>query len=379
MKKKRYILFAICLVIFLSACTVPKPIPTDTVYNPPGTETQETTSETAPIFSQQHMAAVSVPSVTETLTSDDGTVLFQYTYQNMSLILQDPDVADKVIIDFLNRIDDTRSLADDTAKMAQTAYNDSDAWVPYLYHIIYNPTRIDHDVLSLFGSNVLYSGAFHPDRTCVSANYDLVTGDVLTLASIMSVSATTDDFCQLVLDGLSEMSEKNYLYENYSDTVKQRFMTDSSQDEAWYFSQSGLCFYFAPYEIAPYSSGVITIEIPYEKLSGLIHDAYFPAERDVAEGTIEITSFEKTDLSNFSQIAEVIESKDGRMYLAYTETAVQDVRIIFSDSASSYTIFAAYGLTPGDAVMIQTSDQSVNNMFVSFKSNGKTVTIPFIK
>lgn len=379
MFKKIYILFVMCIVCFLSACTSSEPLPTITESNPPITETQEIPTETTQAFSQQHMAAISVPATTESLTSSDGTILFQYTYQNISLILQDPEVADKVIIDFLNRIDSTRVLADETAQMAQAAYNSSDTWIPYLYHVIFNPTRIDHDVLSLFGTNVLYSGAFHPDRTCLSANYDLITGDVLTLASIMSISATTDDFCQLVLEGLSEMSEGNYLYNNYSDTVKQRFMTDASQDEAWYFSQSGLCFYFAPYEIAPYSSGVISVEIPYEKLSGLIHDAYFPAERDATEGTVNVIPFEQADLKTFSQIAEVMESKDGNMYLAYTDTSVQDIRIIVSNAANSYTIFAAYGLTPGDAIVVQANEETLSNMVIAYKSSGKSVTIPFAK
>ncbi len=297
----------------------------------------------------------------------------------MSLILQDPEVADKVIIDFLNRIDSTRSLAEETSQIAQKAYDGSDNWVPYLYHVTYNPTRIDHDVLSLFGTNVLYSGAFHPERTCISASYDLVTGDVLTLASIMDVSAAADDFCQLVLEGLSEMSEGDYLYENYADTVKERFMTDASQDEAWYFSQSGLCFYFAPYEIAPYSSGVISVEIPYEKLTGLIHDAYFPAERDASEGVVNVTAFEDAELTAFSQIAEIVESKDGKMYLAYTDASVQDVRIMVSDAASSYTIFAAYGLTPGDAIMVQASENTLENMVISYKSNNETIASPFIE
>ncbi len=378
MIKKTYILFAICLIVFLSGCTAAPVLPTT---DSPSTTpvTQEIPTETKEAFSQQHMAAVSVPAITENLTSADGTILFQYTYQNMSLILQDPEVADKVIIDFLNRIDSTRSLAEETSQIAQKAYDGSDNWVPYLYHVTYNPTRIDHDVLSLFGTNVLYSGAFHPERTCISASYDLVTGDVLTLASIMDVSAAADDFCQLVLEGLSEMSEGDYLYENYADTVKERFMTDASQDEAWYFSQSGLCFYFAPYEIAPYSSGVISVEIPYEKLTGLIHDAYFPAERDASEGVVNVTAFEDAELTAFSQIAEIVESKDGKMYLAYTDASVQDVRIMVSDAASSYTIFAAYGLTPGDAIMVQASENTLENMVISYKSNNETIASPFIE
>lgn len=378
MIKKTFVLF-FALIIFLAGCSYKQPL-AETTAEPTITQnTQPTLPESTETIYQQHMAAISVPAVTENLEAEDGTLLFQYTYQNMSLVLQDPDVAQKIIIDFLGRVDNTRKLADETAKLAQTSYDSSQNWIPYLYHVTYSPTRIDHSVLSLFGANALYSGAFHPDRTCISANYDLITGDVLTLASIMSATATADDFCELVLDGLTEMVEGNYLYENYADTVKQRFMTDTSQDEAWYFSQTGLCFFFAPYEIAPYSSGVISVELPYELLSGLLNDAYFPAERNSIAGTINTIPFENADLTQFSQIAEVIENPNGKMYLAYTDTAIQDVRIIISDVASSYTIFAAYGLTPGDAVMVQTSDETAKRMILSYKSSNDTITNSFIR
>ena len=54
---------------------------------------------------QAPMISVSVPITTETESAEDGTIIFKYSYQNISLILPDPDVADKIIIDFLNRID----------------------------------------------------------------------------------------------------------------------------------------------------------------------------------------------------------------------------------------------------------------------------------
>ena len=377
MIRKISVLIVICLMFVLMGCSNKIYTPSTTSESTFPTTTPLEPTETLPVISQQPLIAVSVPAITETLTSDKDVVLFKYTYQNMSLVLQDPEIADKVIIDYLNRMDATRKVAEDTAQLAKNAYNGKTNWTPYLYHVTYSPTRIDHGVLSFFGTNVLYAGGFHPDRTCISVSYDMMTGDVLTLASIMSASAKTDDFCRLVLDGLKEMSEGDYLYEDYATSVKQRFMTDASRDEGFYFTQTGLCFYFSPYEIAPYSSGVISVEIPYEKLGGLIYDAYFPAERDRSQGSIRIIPFEKADLTAFSQIAEVIENKDGKMYLGYTDESVQDVRIIVSDAASSFTIFAAYELSPGDAFMIQTTEDSLNRMVVSYKSKNQTNTVAF--
>ena len=377
MKKLFSVLLAVCMLLSLCACKKKDKGSSDNTTAPIGGT--EAPTYTQQIETDDTLVAVSVPAVTENTTDNNGTVLFQYTYQNMSLVLDKPQVADKIILDFLNRVDSTLTTAESTKEMAKSAYNGSSNWVPYLYHITYSPTRIDHKVLSLFGNNVVFSGAGHPERTCVSASYDLLTGDVLTLASIMNKNATVQQFLDLVLSGLKEMAEGDYLYDNYQTTVRNRFFdNDPAYDENWYFTQTGLCFYFAPYEIAPYSSGVITVEIPYEKLTNLVHEAYLPLSRNSTEGKIQVTPFENINLNQFSHIAELVTEKDANMYMLHTDKSVQDVRIIYADKSGNYTVFAAYNLIPGNGIMIQGSDELLKNMKVSYKSGNQTVTSPVI-
>ncbi len=377
MKKQISLLLAICLTTSLIGCGRFSKKPPQPTEDNATVETQNTPNINQPqIDTDTSMVAVSVPTVTVNTLGEDSAVLCQYTYQTMSMVHSNPDVADKIIIDFLNRVDSTSASANAIADMAKAVYNGNKNWVPYLYHITYSPTRIDHRVLSMFGNNVVFSGAGHPERTCVSASYDLRTGDVLTLAGIMSKDASTDAFYQLVLDGLSEMAEGDYLYENYAQTVKQRFSQDATQDEAWYFTQTGLCFYFAPYEIAPYSSGVISVEIPYEKLQTLLHESFLPLARTTAEGKVTVSPFETVDLQNFSHIAEFVADKDGKMYMLHTDAAVQDVRLLLSDNASSYTVFATYHLMPGDGIMVQGSEELLQRMKLTYKTDKETVTVP---
>ena len=208
-------------------------------------------------------------------------------------------------------------------------------------------------------------------------SYDLLTGDVLTLASIMHKDAKADDFRDLVLDGLAEMAEGDYLYEGYISTVKNRFTTDASQ-EAWYFTQTGLCFYFAPYEIAPYSSGVVSVEIPYEKLKNLIHTDYLPKERGDATGSLTVSPFENVNLESISHIAEIVANKDGKMYMIQTDGFIQDIRILLSDTASSYTVFAAYNLTPENGIMVQADEALLQNMKLAYKTGKEAVSTPLI-
>ncbi len=371
MKKIICLILTICLAFSMVACRKKND---QQGNNSTGVNNTQETGNNSQITENREMVAVSVPAVTEDTLAADGTVLFQYTYQHMSLVLNKPEVADKVILDFLNRVDSTKESADSVANMAKSVYSGSQNWTPYLYHITYSPTRIDHNVLSLFGNNVVFSGAPHPERTCVSASYDLQTGDVLTLASIMDKDATVTAFCSLVLEGLNELAEGDHLYENYKDTVKHRFEKETSEDEAWYFTQTGLCFYFAPYEIAPYSSGVITVEIPYERLTDLLHEAYQPQARSTPHGSIRITPFESVNLNDFAHIAEIVTSNDGKMYMAQTDGYVQDVRILLNDNTGNYTVFAAYSLTQGDGIMVQTDDVLRQKMKITYKNGTETIT-----
>lgn len=373
MKRILCLFLAVCTVFTLCACRKKNKNPTDTTGNAIQNNTQGN-NYGEPVVENKDMVAVSVPPVTENTLASDGTVLFQYTYQHMSMALSKPEVADKIILDFLNRVDSTRESANATLQMAQDAYTSGSNWVSYLYHITYSPTRIDHSVLSLFGNNVVFSGAPHPERTCVSASYDLKTGDVLTLASIMDKEASVDTFCTLVLNGLKELAESNYLYTGYQDTVKQRFQTDSSIDEAWYFTNTGLCFYFAPYEIAPYSSGVITVEIPYEKLSGVIHADYLPVKRSGANGNVVITPVDNiSDIMDINN-AELIMNTDGTLFMAQSEGYVQDVRITFTDKTTSCTVFAAYALYNGDGITIQANDATREKLKLTYKSGTETIS-----
>ena len=379
MKKLICLLLAVCIAISLCGCFGKNKTHQDPTVATDNQNGQQNSGFDNESFDNT-LFAVSVPTMTEATKDEDGSVVFEYTYQHMSLVHSKPDVADKIILDFLNRVDSTRSQAESVAQSAKSAYAASgNNWIAYLYQLEYSPARIDSKVLSLFGNNVVFSGTGHPERTCVSASYDMHTGDVLTLASIMSKDATSESFCNLVMEYLATKEKELYLYKAYKDTVQQRFNADSSTDEAWYFTQNGLCFYFAPYEIAPYSSGVITVEIPYSKLSGLLHEAYLPATRPNAQGMVSISSFEDIKLEDFSHIAELVTSNEGQMYMAQTLGTVYNISISYYGDTGNYTIFTANILAEGNGIAIKATDEQLAKMKMTYKSGTETITIPLLK
>lgn len=389
---KKLISLVLCAAFLLGGCTADIE-PTGTV--PPvipeaAPETEPApTEETAPPVTESPavepestaLLAVSVPAVTEEFNLEDGTTLFTYTAQHMELILPDESVADRVILDFLNRVDKARSDAESILNAAQSDYQPEISWFPYFYQLIYSPTRIDHGVLSLFGTQNSYSGAMHGSLSCVCANYDLATGDVLTLGSIMHENATKDAFITLIIDKLAESADTLGLFSGYEDGVRSRLGGDENLYEDFFFTDSGLSFFFAPYEIAPYSAGVITVEIPYHELPGLLYDGYFPAERELVQGTLHAGTFMQTDMTQFNNMAEVNLTNGEEIMVVYPEGRVEDIRITVDGDGKNmpqYTVFAALEMSARNAVVISLSEDELSKINVSYTAEGNSVSIPLV-
>ena len=363
--KKTAILLILSLLFSLSAC-VQAPAPTQSTTVPtvattaPTTQPTVVTTEPAMVpVTTAPLISVSLPTSTETVYANNGTEIFSYTFQNINLITQDGDVADLVIIDFLNRIDATRLTADRIYALAASAYTGQSSWQPYMCMISYAPTRIDPGVLSLFGTQAGYYGSTHPETVYSAVNYDLVTGLPLSLGDILQEDATPDMLLNGVLSDLVSREKELFLYSDYAATVREHFSGSGIQN-SWYFSEEGLCFYFTPYEIAPYATGVVVACIPYNALAGILQDAYFPGEQDTANGTLKAIPFSQEALSQFQRFTELVQDSDEENILIYTDASVRNLRIetgIWSATGTFYTpqhtIFAASALSAGDALMIQ--------------------------
>lgn len=351
MKRWTAIFLALCLMFSLMGCNRENPEPPKVQSGTQQEKPNNSNEGTSQSVSQLPMYSVSLPFATQEETAKDGTVIFQYIYpDNVQLLHSNTSAVSKVKKDFLSRIDKSAADAKVLVNQAKQAYAKNPLnWTPYLCQLQYNPMRIDKKILSLFGSYTTYSG-IHPETTYPSVSYDLATGKIISFGDILSKSAKTDTLCQLVIDILKIQKEDKFIDDSFEDTVKDRFGSHIADDSDWYFTPTGLCFYFAPYEIAPYTSGVIVAEIPYEKLTGIIKDAYFPAEREAAKGNIVATPFASSDSENFTQLSEIVLSKSGEKLLLHTDHIIYDVRIATEDRK---TIFAAASLSPGDGILLQ--------------------------
>ena len=365
MKKMIALLLALILCISFVACSEEETEPTETkettfTTNPTTDATTTPTvgenTETETPVMQKPIASVSLPEQTNAYTADDGTVILNHSYQYMMMTLSDAEVADKIIIDFMNRVDAKNAAVNSILASAKAAYTPSANWMPYQYAVSYTPERVDSGVLSLLGCDATYHGA-HVETVFHSVNYSMVTGNPLSLYNIILDKKFSDQLCEATIADLSKREAELSLFPDYEATVRQYFT--GGANDAWYFNAEGLCFFFSPYEIAPYSSGVVTAQIPYENLGGILKEEYFPEERDPVAGKILMLDFNTDNQQMFSQFSELILDEGAHKFLLYTDKAAYDIQIDIGNRSASgtfrpkQTVFASASLTPGDAITVE--------------------------
>ena len=364
--------FLILTLIFLmlcslfSCCSVNEQQPESTAQSTTSNIVQTTPAATIGITfpsaengPQLPLISISTSQTLEQTLADDQTVLHEYIYPTMQLILPDGEIAEAVTLNLLNQIDATRILTQASIDAAKASYSGA-SWTPYRDEIIYSPVRIDGSILSLYGRQNLHSDGAHSTAIAASLNYDLTTGKCMKLGDLLRSDVTADIVCRLVVDALDAVSQDIPLYDDYTLAVEDRFAGSFAADENWYLNDTGLCFFFLEYDVAPYSAGVVVAGIPYDRLGGIMKDAYFPEERISNEGVAYCVAFDETDLDQFNQFAEVSAGDDGTAVLLYTDSLIYDLTVeigTWSAGGMSYTptqtLFRSHSLCAGDALVIQ--------------------------
>jgi hypothetical protein len=314
------------------------------------------------------MYSVALPTSTETITANDGTPLFSMTRQDTQISLHNQILEERILSNLQSRASSVFSNADQIEAQAQTDYPQSEFWSEYFIDISYTPTRLDQAVLSLFGNASSYSGGPHPSLVTDSVTYDLQTGDVMFLEDILTPECTSDTIYQLVLKSLAKQADE--LYYDYADALGDRFTGELHSIQDWYFSRNGLCFHFAPYDIAPYSSGTIIAEIPYTGLSGILKDKYIPTGTVTATGSMYAETFLEDDSERFFFIAQLPLVENGTDVLLYPDATVTDVRI---ESGFRYednnqfipgaTVFVANVMNIGNAIRLTADLDDENTVY----------------
>ena len=381
----------LCLCLSMTACipnepyipfTDPPPTTLATVHTQPADPTETTTPPTetvpAPTFSTEPypypLTAVSIHVHHNTRYSEDGKAIFHYSYQTMSLITQYPDAAYEITVDFLNQTDFSNSAAVTVDQAAVTAYTGQSDWTPYFYSVLYEPVRMDQSVLSLCGTISYYDGAPHSNAVARGLTYDLVHGTVLSLAQLLVPHYDSATLADLICSYFPENSAE-FFYPDYRDVILDMFSTNIPVED-WYLSSEGLCFFFNPGEIAPYSEEIPVSVIPYHELNGLLQDAYFPAEFAEYYGKPIFSEIFPEDIAENDIIVELILDPEGNYYRLSSMGIVQDLQIATgawngNDFTPETTVLAAQALSMQESVIIQATPEQISGLCVSYLSGSQ--------
>ncbi len=164
---------------------------------------------------------------------------------------------------FLNKkADDMDMSLDNLKKEAKDIFiENTENFHPYEFTLTYDADEFDN-YLSIISTETSYTGGAHPSTLKSAKTYNIETGAV-TLDEVAKELCGKDS--EAILKDVKELFKKE-IKENpdnfYDDSEK--LVEDLSPDN-FYVSKDGLVFFFNQYEIAPYSSGIIEVKIPFEK------------------------------------------------------------------------------------------------------------------
>lgn len=375
MRRLLAIILAATMLFLLCSCKA-QPVTQTPETTQPAQTTSPTVSNNNIEYEQKPMYAVSlVPQIAET-TDDSGKTRFRYAYQNISLVLPEPEVAVKIILDYLSRMDQADQYAASVRTNSLDEVYDTLPYLPLFYHITYAPARFDANLLSFHVNEIIYLGGVHPDHIGHSVTYDLLTGEVLKLSDVLNDDISAKEIADTVI---ANLSDTDGFWQDYKDIVKEMFHAGLEKYEYWYFTEDGLCFYFDPYVLAPFAAGPITVTLPYSELVGTLRDEYFPAEQDSYQGDLVVEKFTVDAQKDFTQFAEVVLVEDGTKILLSADGAITDIsiQVILNtygvSNVDGDTVMAVQSLTPGDAIMVE-FDSSSTWLLVSYRNGDQYET-----
>lgn len=284
----------------------------------------------------------------EELKSDDGTTYYRQSLGTATVSSKDERAAERInsslaelYVRFGADAEYTRRVAEDQTDGEQIALS---------YYCAPSVTRCDTRVLSAVFDVSQDIGGIHADSTRTSRSYNADNGSLLTLADIAKNEEQLKTFIKNYVIGLAAGDDYkeggvSILFDDFESTIKD--LVDAGAN--WYFSDGGLVFYANPYDIAPYSRGVLLFEIPYSALEEFIDEGFMPVEYEGENGMLLADDGDKLDRSSLNILGTVTVDEDGQSVVLSAEETVYNVKIY----TSGRMLWQRNYLTTGEGVEVK--------------------------
>lgn len=284
----------------------------------------------------------------EELKSDDGTTYYRQSLGTATVSSKDERAAERInsslaelYVRFGADAEYTRRVAEDQPDGEQIALS---------YYCAPSVTRCDTRVLSAVFDVSQDIGGIHADSTRTSRSYNADNGSLLTLADIAKNEEQLKTFIKNYVIGLAAGDDYkeggvSILFDDFESTIND--LVDAGAN--WYFSDGGLVFYANPYDIAPYSHGVLLFEIPYSALAEFIDEGFMPVEYEGENGMLLADDGDKLDRSSLNILGTVTVDEDGQSVVLSAEETVYNVKIY----TSGRMLWQRNYLTTGEGVEVK--------------------------
>lgn len=196
-------------------------------------------------------------------TAEDGTVLFTGRAAYPEFSGESEVIAamnDYILGDVQEAIVRARA---DCYYAALEAYENSLSegyeFLPYMAEHCFDITYNKDKLLSIVCSDCNFAGWTHPDYLLYAMTYNIETGAAVNLKELLNMSEA--DIYDMVFEAFEKRIEESpeTFYHDASLCLE-----DALSELKWYLAEDGIHFFINPYEIAPYSSGVIETVLPIQ-------------------------------------------------------------------------------------------------------------------
>ncbi len=155
--------------------------------------------------------------------------------------------------------------APDWTSFEPYAISDSNPGVLEAEHVILNG---GHQILAIGFEIVSYFGGAHPGSHHRVLNYDLTTGNVLSLGDLFEPGS---NYLDLIAEYCIQELKKNQ--EILFPDFEQSAGPSAENYQVWIITPDGLLVVFEEYQVAPYAAGPQSVLVPYLDLEKILDPA----------------------------------------------------------------------------------------------------------
>ena len=281
------------------------------------------------------------------LTNDDGVPYYRQSLGTAQFSSKDEHAAERINASLAELYVKFKADAEYTQRVAEDQTEGE--IIELSYRCTPSVTRCDTRALSIVFDVSQDIGGLHADFTRISRSYDSDSGTLLSLADIAKNEEQLKTFIKNYVIGLAAGDEykengESILFDDFETSIGE--LVDAGSN--WYLNDEGLVVYANPYDIAPYSSGVLLFEIPYSALEEFLSTDLARVDYEGENGMILADNGFTVDRDSLRILDTVTVDAEGQSVVLSAEETVYNVRVY----TESRTLWQRNYLTSGEGVEV---------------------------